>query len=64
MEKLKLTELKKFEEISNEEALTLYGQGGPSSGVISSTHDDYSEHDDISTHTDISEYSDISDYND
>ncbi|MGG5576072.1 hypothetical protein ACPDHL_01860 [Myroides sp. C15-4] len=60
MEKLKLTELKKFEEISNEEALTLYGQGV----VVESTHDDYSDHSDISTHSDLSEYSDSSDYND
>lgn len=64
MSKLNLIELKKFEEISNEEALTLYGQGGISPIAIGSEHTDTSDHDDHSTHTDTSNYSDSSDYGD
>lgn len=64
MSKLNLIELKRFEEISNEEALTLYGQGGVSSLAIGSEHSDVSDHDDHSTHSDSSNYSDSSDYGD
>jgi len=64
MSKLNLIELKKFEEISNEEALTLYGQGGGASLAIGSEHSDTSDHDDHSTHTDSSNYSDSSEYGD
>lgn len=60
MSKLNLTELKKFEEVNKERALTLYGQGGDLS-VSGSEHDDVSTVNDHSSYHDHSQSHDSSD---
>ncbi len=62
--KLNLTELKKFEEINKEEALTLYGQGGDVSSVQGSTYSDTSDCYDHSHCHDSSNHHDSSDHDD
>lgn len=50
MAKLKLTDLKKFKVVNNEETLTIYGKGVERTVLGSKTHDSSKTHDTSNTY--------------